>query len=583
MHSSFFSPPLPRGRAVSVALAVLFGAFAPMQAASLHYAGVFGNSGEEGETLVRFAPEPRTGMTVAYDSHGTLWDRAGNGQLNRYALDGRLLESHAFPKTPTNHPWDTLVNDHDTFLFLCNRQLYLREPNDGPDAIPAPLEGIRADYISANVHDGLVAAVNKEEIFLVSTGGEIRHVATPVEGEAVYGIGLGPKGEVYLIGPNRKLRRVDPAASEQERGLINPIGIPIRWIDGYWYGASGHGTLYRFTSDFRSDPGVVLGGNSGSFIGYVPGNYEISDPRGLTRVEGDLFAVSGIEGIVHILQWHPGDKRFEIIRRIGAAQRCTALTLDDEGRLWWESGVWEWNDAPDTPLRHGVPPSDARSYAGSALLKNGTMVSAAIRWKKLQLYYGTFNGPVRISVLTEELPKDPALTAAVRNDRELIIVDRAGNGSRFGIQNNGTPDKPLGKVALRTRTPVREWTSLFSVGDRLIGTADGAVIELAPKDGDWEETDRWNTWGDDGKERFGERIHAAESEGRLWVSDTTRQQVLCFDLAGRKPLAVFGSAGKAGDDTRSLSQPEVIAANHRKAVVYDSGNQRFVKLTFSEE
>jgi len=555
-----------------------FAVLSPLKAASLRYAGVFGNSGEEGETLVRFAPEPRPGMRVVCDSHGTLWDRAGDGVLNRYSPDGRLLATYPFPKEPSGHRGDRLVADDDTFLFLCNKRLYIHRPDDAPDAIPAPLEGITADFLSANLHEGFAAAINKEEIFLINAGGETRHIATPPEDEPCYGISIGPGGEVYFIGAGRRMTRVDPAAPENGRGPFESPGSPIQWIDGYWYGGGGHGTLFRFSSDFRSDPGVVLGGNSGSFIGYVPGNYEISDPRGLTRLEGDIYAVSGIEGIIHLLQWNPADKRFEIIRRIGAVQRCSALTLDNEYRLWWESGIWEWNDQPDTPIRHGVPTPDKRRFAGSALLQSGKMVSPAVQHGKPTLYVGTLEGPVRRYGFSGDLPEEATLTAVVNKERELLVINREGNGSRFALKGDGAPDRLLGPVTLRTGAPVKEWTSLFAVGEGLIGTADGAVIELAPAENGWEEVQRWNTWGKTEAERFGERICATAGEGRLWVSDTLRHRVICFDLQERKPLATFGNRDHPGDDTASLNEPGIITANRLRAVVYDSANQRLLKL-----
>ena len=61
------------------------------RAAQITCAGVLGNSGEQGQTLVRFGSAPANGLGTVYDETGSLWDRGGDGVLNRYALDGRLL------------------------------------------------------------------------------------------------------------------------------------------------------------------------------------------------------------------------------------------------------------------------------------------------------------------------------------------------------------------------------------------------------------------------------------------------------------------------------------------------------------
>ena len=62
---------------------------------------------------------------------------------------------------------------------------------------------------------------------------------------------------------------------------------------------------------------------------------------------------------------------------------------------------------------------------------------------------------------------------------------------------------------------------------------------------------------------------------------TERQRVLCFDLATGKALATFGTTDKAGDDLATIYAPETIAARGERAVVYDRGNQRLMKLRFT--
>jgi len=62
-------------------------------AETLRFEGVLGNSGELDRpvTFGSMARETR-GLGAAYDAAGgVLYDRAGSGTLNAYALDGRLL------------------------------------------------------------------------------------------------------------------------------------------------------------------------------------------------------------------------------------------------------------------------------------------------------------------------------------------------------------------------------------------------------------------------------------------------------------------------------------------------------------
>lgn len=545
----------------------------------MRYAGVFGNSGEEGESLVLFEREVRRGMGVVYDQEGTLWSRAGNGRLNRYLLDGRLHSSYMIPKARTGRRvTDALVGVNETLFMLLDGKLYARQPDDAPEARLLPLPHIDAEHISFNSHDGYVAAVNKEAIFRVNPEGDRQEVALRGPEHRIYAISLGPEGEIYTLGQQNALMRVDPEAPENQRGPWPRMAGRLQWINGYWYGAGGHGTLYRFAPDFREDPGVVLGGNSGSFIGYVPGNYEIANPRGMAWVEKNIFAVSGYDGIVHLLLWNATEKRFDITRRIGSVFRCTALALDDQSRLWWDTGIWEWSDLPDTPIRHGVPSPHDSNHFGAALLPSGAIVAPNRARKSDGFTYGRLDGPAARRNFNAKLTDDLTITAAVRGGKEIIIVNSQGAGQRVQIRATGEPEKHLGTVTLQTKTPVKEWTSLFSIGDRLLGTADGAVIELAETEGQWQEIDRWNQWQGGEAGNFGERIFATASDGRLWVSDTARHRVLCFDLASRSLIAGFGLQDQAGNSTATLDLPEIITANRFRAVVYDSANQRLVKL-----
>ena len=59
--------------------------------------------------------------------------------------------------------------------------------------------------------------------------------------------------------------------------------------------------------------------------------------------------------------------------------------------------------------------------------------------------------------------------------------------------------------------------------------------------------------------------------------------MLCFDLATGKLLAAFGTPDTPGDDLGTLHAPEAIAARGERAVVYDRGNQRLMKLRFGPQ
>ena len=112
----------------------------------------------------------------------------------------------------------------------------------------------------------------------------------------------------------------------------------------------------------------------------------------------------------------------------------------------------------------------------------------------------------------------------------------------------------------------------------MLAAGDGFVIQFARDGQNWKEQRRWNSFGPDNADKFGPAIFLAADAGRLWVSDTSRSRVLCFDQATGKLRGTFGATDSPGDDLAHVNSPTVLAARGDRAVVYDSGNQRLVKL-----
>lgn len=539
----------------------LLALIAGTQAETLKCCGVLGNSGEQGATLVRFGEKPASGLGVVYDKFGSLWDRAGDGVLNRYSADGRLFASYRIASSAGRSAGDKAVLMGDMLLLKVGKKLYTLPVDAAPESAPTPLK-VEVTRLSFGTRDGWAAAAREKEVFLINATGTTRAVAT-LDAEPD-NIEIGPDGGVF-VQVKGKLLRVD---ATDRSPLPSPGGRP-QWLTGHWFGGAWHGTIRRFNAALQPDPGVVLGGASGSFIGYVEGNHELNNPCGLAHLGANLYAASGWEGILHLLEWQPADKRFKIIRRIGAVPQCSGLAMDRKGRVWHHTGVWEWNDGPDAPLKHSVPPPE--EMFGAVMLENDVMVAPANRWGKKALYHGKLDGPVAAQIDVNALPLDGVACAAVTWEKRqaLLVVTKTGKGAALAIGQDGKFQNKSGPVELQAATPLRELTSLASSGTgTLLAAADGQIIEFK----NWQETRRWRSWDDD---RFGDKIFLAASQGRLWVSDTTRHRVVCFDLAAHKPRAVFGTLG---NELAALQAPQIIAANGSRAVVFDSGNQRLVKL-----
>jgi hypothetical protein len=146
------------------------------------------------------------------------------------------------------------------------------------------------------------------------------------------------------------------------------------------------------------------------------------------------------------------------------------------------------------------------------------------------------------------------------------------------VSNEGTHEGHAGNFKFETRQPIESLTSLTAGDGVLYAVAKGQVIELALEQRSWREVRRWNTWGGTAADRFGDTLHVAFHDGGLWVSDTDRQRVICFDPVTRRPLAVFGETDRAGDTLDLLASPRALAVRGRRAVVHDAANQRLMRL-----
>ncbi|QJE94948.1 hypothetical protein [Luteolibacter luteus] len=535
-------------------------------ALEIRCSGVLGNSGEQGSSLVRFAEKTATGMGVAWDAAGTIWDRGGDGRLNRYAVDGRLLASYPLPPGGGPQDKDTLLICGDSLLLKLGKKLYRLSLDAPAGAEPVEL-GIDAKRLSLSAEDGWAAAANGKAIFLVNSSGETKPVATSEED--ISDLEIGPRHGIYAKSGD-KIRRVDRFAPEKGAGPWTAPDDRPQWIADRWFGSAWHGTLRRFGEDFLPDPGVVLGGASGSFIGYVEGNHELNDSRGLATTDGRLFAASGAEGVMHLMEWRAAENRFALLRRIGAMATCSALVIDADRRVYFNGGFWDWSDAPDTPLRHSVPPPQAPGFAGASAAPDGGFVGPAIRWDKPAIYYGGHGGPLKLS---EDIPLPEGAVAStllrVKDRDALFISDSRGKGRICFVSREGRFEGDGGAAELRTREPIGKLTSLTPSGPELLAAADGKLLRLNAVDGGWQEKQGIEAG-------FGAEIYLAASGDLLWVSDTENHRVLC--LRAGKPIAEFGTAGRKGADLQTLDQPRAIGASGTSAAVFDSGNQRLMKL-----
>jgi len=540
--------------------------------------GLLGNAGAQGETLIRFADGETRGMGVVVDEHGSLWDRAGASRLNRYAVDGRLLASYPIPKGRGGR--DLLTRVGDRLVLFIQGRFYILPLDAAPRTEPTPLrvpDG-RWECMAFGSVAGKVAAATNEAVYLIDVAtGAAEKMADLAGGNQVE---IGPDGDLF-VAVGRDVHRLHGGREVTDGWPRLAPGERMQWLDGAWFGHAWHGTIRRFDRRLDPEPGVVLGGSSGSFIGELPQNAELSNGRGMACVGPNLYAVSGIGGVMHLLAWDGDTRRMRIVRRIGGVAMARGIGLDRDGRVWWYAGVWRWSDGPAAPLEAGVNAPEHPGVGQAVMLDGRIMVAPGRMWGKPTLYYGPLAEKVTARRLGDEcrLPAGAAGSAVYRDQGHLVllVVTLDGKGYAVRIGSDGSYRGDVGPVPLETVRPAQQWTSLAMKNEgALLAAVDGHVVEMVRGGEGWKETSCWNTAGPAG--RFGPAIRIAAADGRLWIADRGRHRVVCVDLVSSKPLATFGTADRSGTDLASLSHPETIAACGRRAVVFDSGNQRLMKL-----
>ena len=526
----------------------------------LTFAGVLGNSGGSDETLVTFSETPACGIGPVLDGAKTLWERGGAGRLNRYALDGRLLAS--FPLPPANHRFhDQLTLVDDQLLILLGKHVYRLPCGAAPGTTPERLEG-EADCMSSSAYAGQVAIMAQGELcWLHAT----THERTPILSfdQGLKHLWVETDGTIFGFTDS-------DVYAWRQGSLVNGYprafrGARPQKIDRFWYAHAFHGTINRFNEQFEPDPGVVLGGASGSFIGYLPESADIIHGAGLVHVGDDLFAVSGLEGIVQLLRWREADARFEVVRRLGAFPAVDAVAIDAAGTIWTPGGSWRWTAGPETPLSLGD--TRPQQVTQPVVLGGTTLCFLKRHYGNLYKTHGPLldaNGWSHFTVRGMgglSLSDQPLAATAFMNPQgrlRLLVTPPDGDAVEFPLSESGD----IGSEPTAVKLPgLQHCTSLAWFAGHLLAADQGKIAVFRPAEQGWEYVRQL-----DG---FGPGIFIHSDGSRLVVSDADRGMVELFDsLDNAAAVARY----------EGLVQPQAVAIAGPRVVVHEAGRQRLVKL-----
>jgi len=548
-----------------------------LPADTLQFEGVIGNSGER-ERPVTFAPLQRDirGLGAAFEPRrGVLFDRAGSGRLNAYALDGRLLAQYSLPAGADRSDAMTLCGDH--LVLLLRGQLYTLR-TDAPDGTAAEkikCSIVEPEGLSSSARDGRVAVRTKPgALYLLDPANGATTPFGQAPGTPFTGMDWDADGDFFVIFSKtaHKLqegRLLADAQWPRQFAGARESGIDrATHLDGYWYGSAWHGTIKRFSSGFEPAPGVILGGASGHFIGHVACNYDVELAQGISEITPGIFAIGGMYGIVQLAEWEPAGSRLVLRRRIGALAPPGGVALDSQGRILAGNNIWQWSDDALAPaaVSHVF-----QMITPCAQMDPDTVVGLAEVYGKPSIAMGRFSEEElycnRLDNLA--LPRDIAGLALYRELPQrkggwrLLILGAAGATKLHEIADD--PRNPwrreLAGISLHTATPVKRYTALtLQDPETLLAAGDGTLITFQRDGADWREYRRWS----DG---FGPDLRIAVSGDHLAVADTGDNRVMVYALSDKRRLG-----------ETAVNSPSEIAINGAFVAVYDSAGQRLMKF-----
>lgn len=526
-------------------------------AAELRFAGVLGNSGGGEPTLVSFVGQVAPGMGPVFDREMTLWERGGSRQLNRYALDGRLLAS--FPIAESTERSDQLVRADDWLVLKIRKSLFTISCSSKAGTLPHALPG-EVEVLASGANGSRVVIAAKGALFEVdlATGQRTQMLTTDLALTALF---ADADGTIYGFGEGKvhAWRGARPLPG-YPRGFH---GERPQKIGTYWYSHAWHGTINRFDERFEPAPGVVLGGASGTFIGYMPASADLSNGRGLADIGNGRLAVSGLGGVVQLLQWNAAESRFDVTRRIGAFAGLSGLALDARGNIWTPRGSWRWDDSCEVPHTQGD--TEPSICAQPVVLGGRTLCLLKKHYQYVQLARGPLIDADGLShfetpaIKNLELPESITGATAFPDGTGLrmLFVTHQGAAYEMAISPDGRQLSNPEPVSL---LHLSNCTSLAWFAGKLYA-ADGGRVQtyerVAPRG--------WKTAGTFVEP--GGAVHLHSDGIRLAVSDPAHDA-----------LHLYNAPDATAITYRGLSSPAQVAVAGDRIVVCEAGRQRLVKL-----
>jgi len=611
----------------------------PLLAVTLQPAGVLGNSGIAGSSLIRVTSEkPEDLVSGAYlDADQCLWLNAGNG-INQVSLAGALLAQ--YPLDPAgsrccSHNFAVADGKLFFFAFLPRRetktyaqialfalplqggkvaQVVMPLPETNSNIVGLAQEPVNGELVMAYTctRDGkptiAIEGINpmtmaRRRLFTLP-GESVSSLASDPDGHHLYlggNFGRYVGGSVWHQYASDIVKLTLEGTELWRRVTIDPGPEPVYFTgnisyaagalwDGAWYGFLG-----RLDRDGNMAPGMI-----GNWLMQTPRPTQVLDVRRALAATllPPTAQVAGLDPLiiadrhphqVYFATWDTTTRRLTLTRRYGSLPNIYSLNMNADG--WVAVGMddttywWHYDDAP------WAPPA-AANFEGNRITQgafrgNELCVLLAFEKKGIPTVTRPANGRGSAARFFEYSPWGRARAFAIgpqagQPDRKVAFVT-ATDGTLWHTPmqpGDWRPDTAQwAKLTIAAGT-LAHAGDVAVLGDGRVAVADSNAVVILTVQGDTATVaTRFTTWGAPPDAHFGDILHLAADGHRLLVADTARHRVLLFDtVAFQQPLSSFGVTDTPGDDQYHLSTPGPVSLCGNRAVVADVDNQRIMKL-----
>ena len=549
--------------------------------AELRPAGVLGNSGYAGATLLRERPEGFPGG-VAFDEDRTLWRVASAERLERLSLDGRLLRAWRIEGArmvdPGHNVRLALVGGYVVAMSVDSGQLVAIRRDAPPTETMKPLKldppipMWYATGFAGRGLDGLAVLDGGNVVWAVdpATGKATKLFDSPLQRFSEHGLEVAPDGTIYLTGWTAEGQRTFACDKTSRRlrrggatwGRINAVP----------------GGLLSITFNAAQLMPEALG-EAEPLIWHS--TIELNRAGQALPLGADVYAVAAMMGPIYLMR-RTGSEVTPFRRLGGIVPRALGITSDNKVIAAIDGGwiAWGWDDPSD------APPVENQLYA-DILRVQQTANLGALTWGIKQGYRATEPiqawawPPARYGIqwsdLKEGRPERPLGFGITQDGRVLLSAEKDTNLYTTTV-NGGLVAGTLKKVTWTDGTTLRSPGDIGGWSKGRAVVADGNELVLIEPDGaGYKQVWRLGSWSGKAEEKFGDELHLAIAADILVVSDTKRHRVLMFSLPERKLIGQLGTTGVPGTGIDQLDSPAAIATNGLRVAIADRGNCRIVK------